>query len=181
MHKLIQRLSAATALGVIGVTLVLPAVASAGKPVDHFRSTFSYVDDDFCGTGQSVAGYGTITLTAWDLGGGVFKVTREFTQSLTNLATGAVIYNHVAGKTSSVTTDLASGGQTIEFVDTGVRSELRVPSQGILLRDAGNLHWLLSLDANGDVIDVQILELRGPHPDFVNGSFCAVAASALGL
>jgi hypothetical protein len=138
MRKLIGLLTAAAPLAAVGVALVLPAAAGAGGPVDQFRSTFSYVDDDFCGTGQSVAGEGTITLTAWDLGGGVFKVTREFTQSLTNVATGAVIYNHVAGQTSNVTTDLGSGGETIEFVDTGTRSQIRVPGQGILLRDAGS-------------------------------------------
>lgn len=181
MRKLMQYLSAAAVFAAVGVLLVLPAAAGAGRPVEHFHDTFQYTDTDFCGTGETVLGEGTITLTAWDLGNGVFKVTREFTQTLTNPANGAVVYSRSAGQTLSVAVELPSGGRTIEFVDNGLRSQLRVRGEGIVTRDAGSLHWSISFDANGDFTGVQILEVHGPHPDFVSGAYCTAAISALGL
>lgn len=189
--KIIRRtrvVSPLTGLVLACAACVLAAPAAANRPVDHFRDSFSYVSSDFCGTGETVLGEGTITLTAWDLGGGVSKVTREFSQTLTNPANGNVVYNHVGGQTSSVFVGDASGGGTITFVDTGVRSTLRVPGGGVQTLDAGNLHWTLTLDASGNVVDAQVLDVHGPHPDALSGAlaggagaYCQAAIAALGL
>jgi hypothetical protein len=93
-----------------------------------------------------------------------------------------VLTAHSAGLfLNEIIVGLESGPHTHEFVDRGVRSQLKTPDGGILAIDAGSLTYRISFDANDEVTAFEIVSVHGPHPQFDSDVFCEVAIEALGF
>jgi hypothetical protein len=178
-HSLI---AAATAL------LLFPVAAAAGPPGgptlhEHFE--FSDLDPDFCGTGQAVEidGVGRATIWVRETGGDPeqeVKVT--FQLKVTYSANDNSIVEHAAGQVTNVIVQgLESGPHTHVFVEKGLRARLKLPHGGVLVRDAGVIVYSITADEFDNVTDLQVLEVKGPHPVFDSDLFCETATEALGL
>jgi hypothetical protein len=178
-HALI---AAATAL------LLFPVAAAAGPPggpTFHEHFEFADVDPDFCGTGQAVEVTGAGRVTSWirETGGDPEQeVKATFELKVTYSANGRSVVEHAAGQTTNViTVGLESGAHTHVFEEKGLRARLKLPHGGVLVRDAGIIVYSVSFDAAGEFVDLQVLDVRGPHDVFDSDLFCEAATGALGL
>jgi len=161
---------------------VMPATVSAqGAPDEQERFTDEFVDPDFCGTGTPVDVVERTVTNIWGLEGeDTFKITFRSKVAITYgditiyaLNTGRVDVHRVEGEFPGPRTDLVN--------ETGVRSMLRVPGQGVVTIDHGLLTYVVSFDENGDFVDLQVLKDAGGHPDFYDPVFCEAATEALGI
>jgi hypothetical protein len=146
----------------------------------HFVDSF--VDPDFCGTGQTVdlAFDGRFTVPVAPKPGYRYN-NSESNAVLTNPATGATVLEHSAYRfTGTLLSGDPNGAHTEQWVFKGGPEIIRVPHGGVIARDAGNLVVEATFDADGDVISVEILSDRGGHLLFTNGD-CSVLVPALGL
>ena len=162
---------------------MMPAAASAqgglGAPDFHDRFTAEFEAPDFCGTGVTVQGVEMTIANGWE-DADTFKLTFRSTVSLTY--GDRTIFLHGAGRTIFELIEGDFGGaQTDLGVENGVRASLRVPGQGAVTLDHGFLKYVVELDENGNVVNVELLKDAGGHPDFSDGVICEAAVAALGI
>lgn len=178
----------AAALGaIIGLSVV--AVAFAAGPTFRDRDTFTDEDANFCGTGELVLIEGTVVANVWigTTGGEPtqeVKATVNLRITYTNPDTGASVVEHWAFvRTNEIVSGLASGVHTHEFVERGLKATFKLANGRLLTRDAGNLTYRVTLDANENFIDFEVVSIRGPHPSFESTEdvFCSTLVPALGL
>ena len=169
--------------------LAIPAMALAGptgKPTfhEHFLDDAG-VDDDFCGTGETVEFAGRLNVTGWVSETDPEQVTTTFNYrfTLTNPANGAAVIDSAAGRDLNTIISGQEGGEhTHEITARGLRGKLQAANGRVLLRDAGNVHFLLIFDENNELVETDILRMSGPHPGLENGDlWCETATKALGL
>jgi hypothetical protein len=167
---------------VLAALAVMPAAVFAqGAPDEQERFTDEFVDPDFCGTGTAVDVVEQTVFQIWGLEGeDTFKVTFRSRVAITYgdttvyaLSTGRIDVYRVEGE--------FPGPRTDHVAETGVRSMLRVPGQGVVTIDHGLLTYLASFDENGDFVDVEVLKDAGGHPDFFDPVWCEAATEALGI
>ncbi len=80
---------------------------------------------------------------------------------------------HEAGHfTNIIISGLESGVHTHLNVETGLRGAIRGPG-GLIVRDAGVITFEVTFDANDEVTDVQVIDVKGPHDLFDAGDFSA--------
>jgi hypothetical protein len=179
-----QRRCSIPALAALALALALPAVAPAapvvkGPPTFHDRFVEDFVDEDFCGTGETVSIHVEGHETVWEREEAfkvVFNVEVSYTfedVTLVELSAGRVLGVFVP----------AQGGaaRTEEIVETGLRARLKLPGGGVLTSDHGLLHYFISFDEEDEVVDVEVLRDRGGHPAFASDVFCQAATAAFGL
>jgi hypothetical protein len=157
-------------------------VAQAAPPDNHFTDSGSFVDTDFCGTGESVRIDFSSKGTFHDSGNGTGFVTVHGTQTYTARSTGRTVIGHFANRQSDEFTDNGDGTVTLSTTYKGLPEQFRVKGQGLLTRDAGNLTITLTIDENGQVISEDVT-IRGPHPEAGSGFtlFCELLPEALGI
>jgi hypothetical protein len=172
------------ALAVLTLVLALPAVAPAapvvkGPPTFHDRFVEDFVDEDFCGTGESVSVHVEGRETVWERED-AFKVVFNIEASFTHDGLTLVALN--AGRLLGIVVPAQGGAaRTEEIVETGLRARLKLPNGGVLTSDHGLLHYFISFDENGEVVGVEVLRDRGGHPAFEGDVFCQAATAAFGL
>jgi hypothetical protein len=145
----------------------------------HFSNSF--VDTDFCGTGQAVDlsfdGRFTVPLTP--------SPVSSFNNStsdgvLTNSATGATVLTHSAYRfTGTLNSGDANGVHTVQWVFKGAAEIIRGAHGGVIARDAGNLVVDATFDG-GDFVSAEIVSDSGGHSLFANGD-CGALVAALGI
>jgi hypothetical protein len=112
------------------------------------------------------------------------KATVNLRITYTNPDTGASVVEHWAFvSTNEIVSGLESGVHTHEFVERGLKAKFKLAKGGLLTRDAGNLTYRVTFDANDEVIDFEVVSIRGPHPAFESEGdfFCSTLVPALGL
>lgn len=174
----------------LAAALASPVAATAGpggKPTFHDHEVFENVDSDFCGTGETVLISDDVNAVGWigETGGDpeqVLMVAFNVRTTLTNPDNGATLIGHSAGRfTNQIIAGLESAAHTHEFVENGLRAQLKLPDGGVLTFDAGSLTYRISFDAADNVTNFEIVSVHGPHPAFDSTVFCDVAIEALGL
>ena len=66
-------------------------------------------------------------------------------------------------------------------LEAGLRGAIRGPG-GLIVRDAGVITFEVTFDANDEVTDVQVIDVKGPHDLFDAGDFfCPAVTEALGI
>jgi hypothetical protein len=176
----------ATLALVVFFALPVAGLAGPGKPTFHERETNTFTDPNFCGTGEAVVisdAFKAIVRIGETGGDPEQDLKVTFTSQTTFTAeNGNVLTAHSAGLfLNEIIAGLESGPHTHEFVERGVRSQLKVPGGGVLVIDAGSLTHRISFDANDEVTAFEIVSVHGPHPQFDGDVFCEVATEALGL
>jgi hypothetical protein len=178
-----QRQFRIAALAALTCALVLPAAATAGPvkgpPSFHERIVEDFVDDDFCGTGADVAVHFEGHATVWE-GEEAFKAV--FSDKAWLTYNGITLVDQFAGRTVAV--DVAPQGgaaETVEVIETGLRAKLKLANGEVLTTDHGLLHYLISFDASGEVVDIEIVRDRGGHPAFNSDVWCEAATAAFGI
>jgi hypothetical protein len=181
----VRRFLAASGAGIVLLALAAtPAALGAGQQHSRFHEVDSFVDPDFCGTGQAID-------IAIDLRGNEFeaphkadfKLTATGTATFTNPATGDVVINRFAGP---IWETLISGDPEGIHVDEstvkGLPELVKSPHGGVLTRDAGYAVVRNTFDGD-ELISSEIVFAKGPHPDKESDLelFCALVPEALGI
>jgi hypothetical protein len=171
------------------VALTTTGVAISAGPSFRDRDTFSDTDTDFCGTGETVLVEGSAVANIWlgSTGGDdeqEIKITLNLMISYTNPETGATVFEHWAVlRTNEIISGLESGVHTHEFTERGLKATYVLVGGGLITRDAGSLTYRVTFDENDNVTNFEIVQIHGPHPQFIgeSGGFCETLIPALDL
>jgi hypothetical protein len=166
--------------------LVGPASVLAADPTaEHLREAGTFVDPDFCGTGNPVDGSFDITGTNFLTPNqdAAFKQAAESTFSYTNPDSGATVLVHAAGTSVIEAITPTPTGSTLLISSLGLAEQIKTPHGGVMTRDAGYVQLLLTLDNDGQVVGSEIVIDRGPHPEAEAdlALFCEITTEALGF
>lgn len=178
-----------TAVAIVLVTaLVVPAALAGpgGPPTFHINQQDSFVDPDFCGTGEPVVVEGRTNASVWigETGGDLqeLKVNVNSKATITNPANGAAVIDSVAAQfTNEIVEGEESGVHTHEGTAHGLAEKLQSANGRVLIRDAGTLTYRVAYDADDNVTGFEILKDAGNHGGFQTGRWCQVATAELGL
>jgi hypothetical protein len=161
-----------------------PAALAQSQQHDHFRDIFTDVDDDFCGTGETINLAGNVLVNEWSAPHkGDFKSTATGTITLTNPLTGDTAVNRFAGPIWVVNISGDPEGDHVEEVTVkGLPERWKLAHGRVLIRDAGYVVIRNTIE-NGELVDQEILLIHGPHPDLESdfALFCEVLPEALGI
>lgn len=166
--------------------VVMPAGAVGRAPDFHDHFTESGVDPDFCGTGVSVAFTDRVNGLGWETDT-TFRLSFNVRTTLTYA--GKAIEAHSAGHVLAIS-DLPFDAPHTELVkESGLRSKLLIPGEGVVTSDHGLLVYRLTFVANPDpnaeepllLSNVEVLKDAGGHPDFFAPVFCAAATAYFGI
>ena len=178
-----QRPFLIAALATLTFALALPAAAVAGPikgpPSFHDRVVEDFVDDDFCGTGADVSGHFEGHATVWE-GEDAFRAL--FNEKTWLTYNGVTLVEQFVGRNIAI--DVAPQGgaaETVEVIETGLRAKLKLANGKVLTSDHGLLHYLVSFDANGEFLGIDVVRDRGGHPAFESDVWCEAATAAFGI
>lgn len=154
---------------------------SSSAPVVSCKFSNSFVDTDFCGTGQAVdesfEGRFTVPVAPSPVSGWNNSTSDG---ALTNAATGATILIHSAYRFTEMLISGDPGGvHTVQAVFEGAAEIIRDAHGRVIARDAGNLVVDATFDG-GDFVSAEIIRDDGGHSLFANGD-CGVLVPALGI
>ncbi len=177
-----RKLFALTGLAAALLMALMASSAAAAPIVQEFHGTFSDTNpnDNLCGiAGSSVdSGMDNIQVFA----DGTFKDQFTFQYYFTASGSGKTVEIFVAQQFTSVGPTVNPDG-TLTFADTfkGLPETLKLPNGPIISRDAGNVTFLDTFDADGNFISRTIASEQGPHPDLDSdfALFCDVIVPAL--
>jgi hypothetical protein len=166
---------------------LMPAAALAAPPGhEHFRDVGTFVDEDFCGTGQTINGSFDVRVNVWfasDSPTGLVRTTFSGKQVFTNPATGDSVTVSFAGQTTEVTISGDPAGLHTDLVTTkGLPEKIQTTHGPVLLRDAGLIAFLITFDGD-EFISQETVLVKGPHPEADSDfeAFCEVTVPALGI
>jgi hypothetical protein len=161
---------------------LLASGAGAARIVQQFHGTFSDVNpvDNQCGIAGSSYDSGMDNIQVF--ADGTFKDQFTLKYVFTSDATGKSFEIHVAQQqTSTLETVNPDGSMT--FVDTfiGLPEQIKIPHGPVLSRDAGNVTFLDTFDADGNFLSRTVVDEKGPHPDLDSDFtlFCDVIVPAI--
>jgi hypothetical protein len=164
-------------LAALAALLALPGGALAAKPVFHDKIDVTIEDIDLCGETVDLHVTGT---QVGSFSGDTFKVTGQVTQVFTT-DDGRSVTLSAAGPFTSTFTD--NGDGTFTIVDTwkGLPEKISGATGGPVLRDAGLISFVVTIDEDGNVLDEDVI-VHGPHPEADSGftAFCDAVLAALG-
>jgi hypothetical protein len=181
----VRRPVLAIAAGVaLFAAVAAPGTLAAGQQHNHFRDVGTDVDDDFCGTGQTINIAFDVVVNEWLAPHKAdFKTTASGKLTLTNPATGDTVLGRFAGPTWVVNISGDPEGDHVEEVTVKGLPELwKLPHGRVLIRDAGYVVIRQTIE-NGEVVDQEVLVNKGPHPD-LDSDFelgCEILVRALGI
>lgn len=158
--------------------LALPSAALSAPPTFRDKLDFTIEDVDFCGVIGTlhVTGVQIITLTDTS-----FKVTGQVQQVFTT-SDGRTAVIHAAGPFTSTFTDNGDGTGTFADTYKGLPESISGGQGGPVLRDAGLITFLTTIDLETfELISTDVI-VHGPHPEADSGFtlFCDAFLEALG-
>jgi hypothetical protein len=162
-----------------------PGAIAAGPEHDHFRDIGTFVDDDFCGTGQEVDGAFNVVVNEFAAphNGGEEKIVASGTTTLQNPATGDVAINHFAGPVwNTFISGDPDGVHVEESTVKGLPEIWKLEHGRRLIRDAGYVVIRSTFDGD-EIVSQEVLVSKGPHPDLDSDFelFCETLVPALGI
>jgi streptogramin lyase len=166
-------------------TLAVGGPASAATPpqVVHTQVNVSLTGIDVCGFTVDSVIRGTATVEVWFDASGNVRVQNEahVVSTLTNEANGKVVHVEGTGRDSQPFGVVNPDG-TITFTDTltGIDNRVYTSHSNVLVKDAGFLSIVDTVDSQGNLLNEQVIE-HGPHQfagDFT--AECDAIASAIG-
>jgi hypothetical protein len=181
------RLRLPLCLALFAALALMPAAALAAPPGhEHFRDVATFVDPDFCGTGQAINVSYDARVNIWiasDSPTGLVRTTASVKQVFTNPDTGDSVNLSSAGQTTEeeVSGDLA-GLHTVLVTTKGLPEKIQTTHGPVLTRDAGLIAILFTFDGD-ELISSETVAVKGPHPeaDADFELFCEVMTEALGI
>jgi hypothetical protein len=181
----VQRLAVASALAVALMAIAgAPGALAAGQEHNHFRDVFTDVDDDFCGTGETINIAGNVLVNEWEAPHvGDFKSTASGKITLTNPLTGDTAVSRFAGPNWVVNISGDPEGDHVQEVTVAGLPELWKLAHGrVLIRDAGYVVLRQTIE-DDEVVENEVLVIHGPHPELESDFelFCEVLPEALGI
>ena len=181
VRRLVVALAAVVALLAAVAT---SAALAAGQQHSHFRDIGTFVDKDFCETGQTINGAFNVVVNEWEAPHkGDFKGTSSGTTTLTNPLTGDTAVNRFAGPFWVVNISGDPEGDHVEEVTVkGLPERWKLPHGGVLIRDAGYVVIRQTIE-DDEIVDQEVLVNKGPHPDLDSDFelFCETLVPALGI
>jgi hypothetical protein len=180
-----RRLAVALAAVVALVAAVAPQALAAGQQKDHFRDIGTFVDDDFCGTGQEIDGAFNVVVNEFSAphNGGEEKIVVSGKTSLRNPVTGDVAINHFAGPVwNTFISGDPDGVHVEESTVKGLPEMWKLEHGRRLIRDAGYVVIRSTFDGD-ELVSQDVLVNKGPHPDLDSEFelFCQTLVPALGI
>jgi hypothetical protein len=181
----VRRFAVATGVAVALMAMAgAPAALAQGQQHDHFRDIGTDVDDDFCGTGQTINVAFNVLLNEWSAPHkGDFKGTATGKVTLTNPLTGDMAVNRFAGPFWVVNISGDPEGDHVEEITVAGLPELWKLAHGrVLIRDAGYVVIRNTIE-DDEVVDQEVLIIHGPHPELESDFelFCEIMPEALGI
>ena len=175
-----------TTLSMLSLPLIalVPPADAGDVQVVHTKVDLSLTGIDQCGftVNSVVRGTNTFKVSFDESGNASFQSEGHIVSTLTNVANGKVVHVDSAGRDSFSDVGVVNPDGTITFTDTLTGRDLRVYTShsNVLLRDAGFLAIVDTVDAEGNLLD-QELVMHGPHQfagDFT--AFCDAITAAIG-
>jgi hypothetical protein len=171
---------------VAAVALAAVSAATAGDP-GHVHLAFSGTEtqDDYCGTGKTVADSFTINVNIWAAPNqpALTRNQSESTITITNPANGASVIVHNAYTFTDMFVSGDPAGVNVHaWTFTGNAELIRAAGGGVLGHDRGVLVVRTTWDGpefSGEFLGAEVVSDRGGHPLF--GNDCGVLVPALGL
>ena len=182
----VRRLAVALAAVVALLAAVAaPGALAAGQEHDNFRDIGTFVDDDFCGTGQEIDGAFNVVVNEFlaPHNGGEEKIVTSGKTTLRNPATGDVAINHFAGPVwNTFISGDPDGVHVEESTVKGLPEMWKLEHGRRLIRDAGYVVIRTTFDGD-EIVSQDVLVNKGPHPDLDSEFelFCQTLVPALGI
>jgi hypothetical protein len=168
-------------------TLVVGAAAPAAAAppeITHTKVDVTLTGIDQCGftVNSVVRGTDTFTIRFDRAGNLLIQDTAHIVSTLTNVANGKVVHVDSAGRDRFTPDGVVNKDGTITFTDTLTGRDLRIYTahSNVLLRDAGFLSMVTTIDAQGNVLSDRVV-IHGPHQfagDF--DAYCDAITAAIG-
>jgi hypothetical protein len=181
------RLRLPLCLALFAALALMPAAALAAPPEhEHFRDIGTFVDPDFCGTGQTINGSFDARVNVWISPEGAEELVRttfSVKQVFTNPDTGDSVNLSSTGMSTEVLiSGDPAGFHTVLATTKGVPEKIQTTHGPVLLRDAGLIAVLFTFDGD-EILEREIVVVKGPHPeaDADFELFCEVMTEALGI
>ena len=181
------RLRLPLCLALFAALALMPAAALAAPPGhEHFRDVGTFVDRDFCGTGQTINVSFDARVNVWISPEGAEELVRttfSVKQVFTNPNTGDSVNLSSAGMSTEV---LISGDpdglHTLLATTKGLPEKIQTTHGPVLTRDAGLIAILFTFDGD-ELLENEIVVVKGPHPeaDADFELFCEVMTEAVGI
>ena len=182
------RLRLPLCLALFAALALMPASALAAPPGhEHFRDVGTFVDEDFCGTGQEINVSFDVRVNIWISPEGAEELVRTTFSGkqvfTTNPDTGDSVTVSSAGTSTEV---LISGDpdglHTVLATTKGLPEKIQTTHGPVLTRDAGIIAFLVTFDGD-EFISQETVLVKGPHPDADSDFelFCEVTVPALGI
>ena len=146
----------AFAAALLIATCVIPVLA-AGPDHETVRGTD--VDNDFCGTGQTVTEAFVGVFNGWD-----DKAFGHIQTTWTNPANGIAVYDSVSGGAKVSFIDDGDGAYTIAVTREGQPFRVQVVGGPLIVQDAGLIIAYNHFDADGNYLGTDVVVVDGPHP-----------------
>jgi hypothetical protein len=183
--KPVVRTVALTGLMTLVAGWAVEAPAGAAPPeVVHTKVSVSLTGIDQCGftVNSVIRGTNTFKVSFDESGNASFQSESHVVSTLTNVANGKVVHVDSAGRDAFSDIGVVNPDGTITFTDTLTGRDLRVYTShsNVLLRDAGFLAIVETVDSEGDFISQELIT-HGPHQfagDFL--AFCDAITAAIG-
>src|SRR3954469_7569871 len=141
-----------------------PSDAGAVQVV-HTKLNFSLTNIDQCGftVNSVIRGTNTFKVTFDESGNASYQSEAHVVSTLTNVANGKVVHVDSAGRNAFSDIGVVNPDGTITFTDTLTGRDLRIYTShsNVLLRDAGFLSIVDTVDSEGNFISEQLIE-HGP-------------------
>jgi hypothetical protein len=166
----------------LSITALVVSTAGAAPLTDRFHGTFSDTSPgNICGIDGTIvdSGMDNIQVFADGTFKDQFRENLVFTSSATGKSVELFVAEQFTGKGP-----IDNGNGTLTFINTfkGMPEKLKLPNGRILSRDAGNVSFIIIVDAaTGDLISQTTVGEKGPHPDLDSdfARFCDVIVPAL--
>jgi len=160
--------------------VAMASSASAAPIASHFHTALSdsNPNDNVCGIdGSSVV---TGTLNVQSFADGTSWAEIHFAYVFTAAASGKSIQISGSDRNGGITTDNGDGTFTAISTFKGLPQKLSLGNGRTLSRDAGNVTFIQTFDADGNLLSQVLSPLHGPHPSIADPNlFCDVLVPAL--
>ena len=154
-----------------------PATVLAAGP-DHELVQGTYVDNDFCGTGETVYQSVKGVFNGWE-----DQAFGHISNTWTNPENGVSVVDSFSGGGGFVAfIDDGDGAYTIVTDRVGIPEQIRLARGGLVMQDVGRAIFYDHFDADDNYLGTDVV-IRGPHPDLEAGFtlWCDAMIDALGL
>ena len=183
-NRVVQVVALAGLMTLVAGWLAAAPAGAATPTVVHTKVNVSFAGIDQCGFTVDSVVQGTLTIHVFtDQSGNMTEQdTSSVVSTLTNEANGKVVHVAGSGRDRFTLSPVANPDGTFTFTDTLTGIDMRVYTShsDTLVKDAGFLSIVDTLDSQGNLLSQQVIE-HGQHPFAGDQTvFCDAIASAIG-